>query len=78
MRSIGTFELHVEPETDTHPAKVSVVLQGARPDERGVIHLTPECMSLDVLEGCINALQHELDLLRAKARQAFMVRAGRA
>jgi hypothetical protein len=78
MRSIGTFELHVEPETDTHPTKVSVVLQGARPDERGVIHLTPECMSLDVLEGCINALQDELDLLRSKARQALMVTAGRA
>ena len=78
MRSIGTFELHVEPENDTCPAKVSVVLQGVRPDERGVIHLTPECMSLDVLEGCINALQDELDLLRAKARQAFMVTVGRA
>ena len=78
MRSIGTFELEVEPETDTHPAKVSVVLRGARPDEHGVVHLTPECKTLDVLEGCINALQDELDLLRAKARQAFMVRAGRA
>ncbi len=78
MRSIRTIELHVEPETDTHPAKVSVVLQGAQPDERGVIHVTPDCMSLDVLEGCINALQDELDLLRAKARQAFIVKAGRA
>jgi hypothetical protein len=78
MRSIGTFELHTEPETPTHPAKVSVVLQGAQPDEHGVVYLTPECMTLDVLEGCINALQDELDLLRAKARQAFMVPAGRA
>jgi hypothetical protein len=78
MRTSGTFELVVQPETDTHPARVSIAVHGAVPDEHGVIHLTPECMTLDVLEGCINALQDELDLLRAKARQAFMVRAGRA
>jgi hypothetical protein len=36
-------------------------------------------MSLDVLEGCINALQDELDLLRADARRALIQRvAGRA
>jgi hypothetical protein len=78
MRTSGTFELVVQPETDTHPARVSIAVHGAVPDEHGVIHLTPDCMTIDVLEGCINALQDELDLLRAKARQAFMVRAGRA
>jgi hypothetical protein len=36
--------------------------------------MTPECMSLDVLEGCLNALQDELDMVRADACKAFMRR----
>jgi hypothetical protein len=78
MRASGAFELVVQPETDTHPTKVSVVLRGAVRDELGLIHDTPDCMTLDVLEGCINALQGELDLMRAEARLAFRRRAGRA
>ncbi len=79
MRASGAFQLDIEPETDTRPMRVKVVLLGVHPDEHGVIHMTPECLSLDVLEGCINALQDELDLLRADARRAFMQRrAGRA
>ena len=78
MRASGAFELHIEPETNTHPAKVKVVLRGARPDEHGSLRMTPECMSLDVLEGCINALQDELDMVRAEARRVFAVGAGRA
>ncbi len=74
MRASGAFQLDIEPETDTQPMRVKVVLLGVHPDEYGVIHMTPECMSLDVLEGCINALQDELDLLRADARRAFMQR----
>ena len=72
MRASGAFQLDIEPETDTHPMKVRVVLLGAQPDEHGAIPMTPECMSPDVLEGCINALQDELDLVRADARRAFM------
>lgn len=79
MRASGAFQLDISPETDTHPLKVRVVLLGAQPDERGVIHMTPECISLDVLEGCLNALQDELDIVRADARKAFMRRGvGRA
>ncbi len=79
MHASGAFQLDIAPETDTQPMRVKVVLLGVHPDEHGVIHMTPECMSLDVLEGCINALQDELDLLRADARQAFMRRGrGRA
>lgn len=48
MRAIGAFELQVEPETETHPAKVSIVLRGAHPDEHGVIHVSPECGSVSV------------------------------
>jgi hypothetical protein len=78
MRASGAFELIVQPETDTHPAKVSIALRGAVPDEHGVIHMTPDCMSLDVLEGCISALQDELDIMRTEARLTFTRRAGRA
>ncbi len=79
MRASGAFQLDIEPETDTRPMRVKVILLGLHPDEHVVIHITPECMSLDVLEGCINALQDELDLLRTDARQAFMRRGrGRA
>ncbi len=74
MRASGAFQLVIEPETDTRPMRATVVLVGARPDEHGVVKMTPECMSLDVLEGCLNALQDELDLLRADARQAFIRR----
>ncbi len=74
MRTIGAFELHIEPETETRPLRVSICLAGAVPDARGVLHLSPDCMLLDDLEGCINALQDELDLLRAEARRAFMQR----
>jgi hypothetical protein len=50
---------------------ISLVLWGARSDEHGTIYMSPECMSLHVLEGCINALQDELDIPRAEARRVF-------
>jgi hypothetical protein len=71
MRAVGTFELHVEPETETRLARISLVLIGTMPDERGVIHVTPDCHRLDELEACINALQDELDHARAAARRIF-------
>ncbi len=74
MRASGAFQLIIEPETDTRPMRATVVLVDARPNERGTVKMTPECMSLDVLEGFINALQDELDLVRTDARRAFMQR----
>jgi hypothetical protein len=50
---------------------VSIALTGAVSDARGVLHLTPDCMTLDELEGCINGLQAELDVLRAEPRRSF-------
>ena len=41
------------------------------PDRRGVLHVAANCMSLGELEGCTNASQDELDILRAEARQTF-------
>ncbi len=78
MRTAGAFQLVIEPETDTRPMRVSVALSAARADEQGMVQLTPACMSLNVLEGCINALQDELDMLRAEAREAFTMVMGHA
>lgn len=78
MRTAGAFELHIEPETETRPMRVSVCFFGAVPDERGVLHLSPDCMRLDQIEGCINSLQDELDTLRMRARVAFATATGHA
>lgn len=79
MHTSGAFQLVIEPETDTHPMRAAVVLVNVRTDETGAVKMTPECMSLDVLEGCLNALQDELDMVRADARRAFsQLGAGRA
>jgi hypothetical protein len=41
MRASGAFQLVIEPETDTRPMRATVVLVGARPDEHGVVKMTP-------------------------------------
>jgi hypothetical protein len=78
MRTAGVFVLHVEPETPTMPARVSLALSGAVPDHQGVLHVTRACMTLDELEGCINALEDELEVARAEARRLFAVNTGHA
>jgi hypothetical protein len=76
MRQIGTFALQIEPATTTTPTRVSIVVSDAPQNERAVIHLSRDCVTLDELEGEINGLQDELDLLRAEARRVFMDNAG--
>lgn len=78
MRQISTIALHVEPGTPRKPARVSIALTGGQPDERGVLHLTVDCLTLDELEGQIHGLQDELDLLRAEARRVFADQGGHA
>ncbi len=75
MRDVGTFALHVQPATTASPTRVAVVFTG---DEQGLMQLTPECLTLDELEGQLNGLQDELDVLRAEARRAFAGGAGHA
>jgi hypothetical protein len=77
MRTLGTLTLHTEAATATMPPRVAIVVPGTTTDERGNVRLTP-CMTLDEIEGAINALQDELDLLRADARRAFDLTAGHA
>ena len=78
MRNLSTFALEIERTNNHDPTRVSVVLSTAAPDADGVLRLTPQCMTLDELEGAINALQDELDVLRADARRAFTMSAGHA
>ena len=78
MRQIGTFALQIEPATTATPTRVALVVSGAPEAEGEVMYLSPECVTLDELEGQINGLQDELDLLRAEARRAFDGRAGHA
>jgi hypothetical protein len=77
MRALHTFALEIQRGDDREPPRVSVVLLAA-PDPDAVPRLTPQCITLDELEGAINALQDELDVMRADARRAFTVRAGHA
>jgi hypothetical protein len=77
MRTAGVFILW-NPETASAPTRVAIGLAGAVPDHRGVLHVTRQCMTLDELEGCINALQDELDLIRAEARRTFASSTGHA
>ena len=78
MRTLSTFALEIQRSEDHEPSRVAVVLSTAAPDADGVLRLTPRCMTLDDLEGAINALQDELDVLRADARRAFTVSAEHA
>ena len=75
MRALSTFALEIQRGEDHEPSRVSVVLASAVPDPEGGLRLS---MALDELEGAINALQDELDVLRADARRAFTVSAGHA
>jgi hypothetical protein len=78
MRTAGVFILHIQPETASSPTRLSIALSGAVPDHRGVLHITGHCMTLDELEGCINALQDELDVIRAEARRVLAASTGHA
>jgi hypothetical protein len=78
MRTAGMFVLHVEPETAVMPVRLSIALTGTVSDHLGVLHVTPQCMTLDELEGYINGLQDELDVVRAEARRTFATTTGHA
>jgi hypothetical protein len=71
MHMLGTFALYIQPGDPLTPARVKVIVQGHASDPHGRVFITPECFSLDELEGYINALQDDLDQLRERARRAF-------
>ena len=71
MNRISAFELHIHPSDALAPARVSIAVQHRVVDPAGRVLITPECSSLDDIEGQINALQDELDELRERARRVF-------
>ena len=72
MQTPGTFALHVLPGAEMlTPVRVRVEAQRHIADTNGRVFVTPECTSLDELEGQLNALQDDLDALRASAKRAF-------
>ena len=71
MHDTGTFELHVRPGDTAAPARVTIALQRHAEGEGGRLLVTPECATLDEIEGQINALQDDLDELRMRARRIF-------
>jgi hypothetical protein len=75
MKEAGTFELQVTPGNGADMMKVSLWLSGGT---GGSVRLSPDCVSLDDLEGVINRLQDELDTLRVRARVAFASATGHA
>ena len=71
MRTLGIFSLHIQPGDVVKPARIKVMAEGHIADQDGRVFITPECISLAELEGQINALQDDLDQLRARAKRAF-------
>ena len=71
MQALSTFALYIQPGDPLTPARVRIMVQGYTSDEDSRVFITPECTSLDELEGQINALQYDLDELRTRARRAF-------
>jgi hypothetical protein len=71
MHTLGTFALYIQPGDPLTPARVAIMIQEHTTDGDGRVFITPECVSLDELEGQINALQHDLDQLRVRAKRAF-------
>jgi hypothetical protein len=71
MHTLGTFALSIQPGDPLTPARIKVMVQNHVSDADGRVFITPECFSLDELEGYINALQDDLDQLRKRARRAF-------
>jgi uncharacterized small protein (DUF1192 family) len=73
MHSVEVLGLSVRLGEAHMPALASITLQKEVRDDSGRLRLTTECASLDELEGQINALQDELDQLRAQARRVFQM-----
>ncbi len=71
MQALSTFALYIRPGDPLMPARVRIMVQGYTSDEDSRVLITPECTSLDELEGQINALQDDLDQLRARAKRVF-------
>ena len=73
MHIFGALELDIRPGTANNPAGVKIALLRYTRGEDGRLFVTPECSSLEEIEGQINSLQDELDEIRERARRTFQV-----
>ncbi|WP_457092599.1 hypothetical protein [Microvirga sp. P5_D2] len=73
MRLFGAFELGIELGATDKPVSIHAAFLRYTKGEDGWLFITPECSSYKEIEGQINALQHELDEVRERARRAFQV-----
>jgi len=73
MHVFGALELDIRPGTPDDPAGVKIALLRYTRGEDGRLFGTPECSSLEEIEGQINSLQDELDEIRERARRTFQV-----
>ena len=71
MNRTGGFELNVSLGDDASPATVGVVLRNATHGPEGQVFITPDCTSLDHIEGYINPIQADLDDMRNQAHRVF-------
>jgi hypothetical protein len=71
MHTFGAFELDITPGTPDNPASSRVALLRYTRDEDGRLFITPECASLEELQGQINPCKTNWDEIRERARRAF-------
>jgi hypothetical protein len=71
MRANETFELEIQPGNEVLGARMAIVLQREVRDALGRLRITPECTSLDEVEGQINMLQDELEQIRRQAKRVY-------
>lgn len=71
MNRAGTFELDVSLGNELTLASVRVVLRNVTRGPEGQVFITPDCTSLDDVEGYINAIQADLDDMRNQAHRVF-------
>ena len=73
MHLFGALELEIQPGTPDNPAGIRIALLRYTRGEDRRLFITPECTSVEEVEGQINSLQDELDEIRERARRAFQV-----
>jgi hypothetical protein len=73
MHLFGALELKMQPGTPGDPASIRVALLRHVRGEDGCLFITPECTSVEEVEGQLNSLQDKLDEIRKRAHRAFQV-----
>lgn len=67
------MELEIWPGTPDNPAGVKIALFRCTQGEDGRLFITPECTSIEEIEGQINSLRDELHEIGERSQRAFQV-----